>query len=210
MKFCPKCGAALEDQDRFCLDCATSRRSLVAEKPEAEPRFSWLSEDSRPQAKPSANVVLSIRQVLALGGSVVLALGVFAPLVSLPLVGSLNYFQNGHGDGVLVLIFAMSAFVEALTKNYRWLWVSGLGSLATITFAFITFQAKLSEISSNTNTELAGDPLKGLTDLALQSVQLQWGWALLMLGTLALLVAAAMREDQSYPDHDLRTSESRA
>jgi len=39
-------------------------------------------------------------------GSILLAFGVFAPLVSIPMLGHLNYFRNGQGDGVIVLILA--------------------------------------------------------------------------------------------------------
>ena len=35
-----------------------------------------------------------------------MAIGVFLPLLSMPIVGSINYFQNGRGDGVIVLVLA--------------------------------------------------------------------------------------------------------
>jgi len=43
--------------------------------------------------------------------------------------------------------------------------------------------------------ELAGNPFRGLADLAMQSVQLQWGWALLIIGAIFIIVAAAMKEE---------------
>jgi len=46
------------------------------------------------------------RQLVGLAGTILLAVGVFLPLVSMPLIGSLTYFNNGRGDGVIVLILA--------------------------------------------------------------------------------------------------------
>jgi len=36
-----------------------------------------------------------------------LFVGVFTPFVSLPFAGNLNYFQNGKGDGVIILLIAL-------------------------------------------------------------------------------------------------------
>ncbi len=43
-------------------------------------------------------------------------------------------------------------------------------------------------------TELKDNPFRGLADLAVQSVQLQWGWAVLVIGIAFLIVVAAMKD----------------
>ena len=43
--------------------------------------------------------------------------------------------------------------------------------------------------------ELRGNPFRGLADMTLQSVQLQWGWALLIIGAVLIIASAAMKED---------------
>jgi hypothetical protein len=40
-------------------------------------------------------------------------------------------------------------------------------------------------------TKLAGNPFRGIADVAMQSVQIQWGWAVLIVGA-GFLIAAAM------------------
>jgi len=42
-------------------------------------------------------------------GAALLAVGVFMPIVGFRLSGSINYFQNGHGDGAIVMCFALLA-----------------------------------------------------------------------------------------------------
>jgi hypothetical protein len=131
---------------------------------------------------------------LALGilGSVVLFLGVFAPIVRVPIVGALNYFQNGKGDGVIVLILALASLVLALTNRYKWLWLTGVGVLATLAVTFLVFQHRMAQARSQMDTDLENNMFRGLAEIAMQSVQLEWGWAVLIVGGACLLSSAGV------------------
>ena len=135
------------------------------------------------------------KQTLGLIGSVILFIGVFTPLVSLPLVGSINYFMNGKGDGTIILILAGVSLILVLVKKYKGLWLTGLASLGTILFTFINFQRRMSGVKSEMQRDLAGNPFAGLAELAVESVQLQWGWALLVVGAVLIISSAAIKED---------------
>lgn len=137
---------------------------------------------------------MKVKQRLGLVGSIILFLGVFAPIIRLPIVGNLNYFQNGKGDGVIVLLLSAMSLVLVLTKHYRALWFTGLGSMAVTIFTFVMLQLKLSNMRSQMATELAANPFRGIADLAMHSIQLQWGWALLTLG-VACVIASATAKD---------------
>lgn len=140
---------------------------------------------------------MNTKQILGLIGSIVLFVGVFAPIVSVPIMGNMNYFQNGKGDGTLILILAIVSLVLVLTKKYKGLWFTGVGSLAVMAFTFINFQMKISDMKSQMETELAGNPFRGLADMAMQSVQLQWGWALLIVGAGLVIASAAMKDESN-------------
>lgn len=140
---------------------------------------------------------MNTKQILGLIGSIVLFIGVFAPIVSVPIMGNMNYFQNGKGDGTLILILAIVSLVLVLTKKYKGLWFTGVGSLAVMAFTFINFQMKISDMKSQMETELAGNPFRGLADMAMQSVQLQWGWALLIVGAGLVVASAAMKDESN-------------
>ena len=45
---------------------------------------------------------MNTKQILGLIGSIVLFIGVFTPIVSVPIMGNMNYFQNGKGPYVLI------------------------------------------------------------------------------------------------------------
>ncbi|RLG30595.1 zinc ribbon domain-containing protein, partial [Methanosarcinales archaeon] len=88
------------------------------------------------------------KQLFGLIGSIVLFVGVFAPVVSVPIVGNMNYFQNGKGDGTIILIFAAISFVLALIKKYKGLRFTGLGSIGIMLFTFINFHYRMSQVKA--------------------------------------------------------------
>jgi hypothetical protein len=140
------------------------------------------------------------RQILGLVGSVILFLGVFAPIVSVPIVGNINYFQNGKGDGVIILWLAVISVFLTLTKRYRVLLITGVGSLAVLAFTFINFQGRMSSARSEMREGMANNPFRGLGDAMLSTVQIQWGWAVLIIGAVLLLASAVLKEDGAQPE----------
>src|SRR5439155_2700081 len=131
------------------------------------------------------------RQVVGLTGALVLFIGVFTPIVSVPTVGYINYFQNEKMDGVVILSLALISFLLLLAKQYRGLWFTGLVSFAVLLFTFINLQIKISEIKDKLGVELAGNRPPGLADLAIRSVQIEWGWSVLTIGAAFIVWAAA-------------------
>jgi hypothetical protein len=61
-------------------------------------------------------------------------------------------------------------------------------------FTFINFQMALSSTGTQMETELSGNPFRVLAGMALQSVQIQWGWAVLIIGAILLISSAAIKE----------------
>jgi hypothetical protein len=137
---------------------------------------------------------MKIRQLLGILGSTLLFLGVFIPIVKLPIVGDLNYFANGRGDGVLVLGLAVASLIFVLLKWYRELWITSLGTAAILAVTFYNLQSKMSQMKAQVETDLKDNPFRGLADLAIQSVQLQWGWAVLVIAVVLLIATAAMKD----------------
>ncbi|HXK59006.1 MAG TPA: hypothetical protein PLP42_03840 [Acidobacteriota bacterium] len=136
---------------------------------------------------------MDTKQLLGILGSVILFIGAFTPIIHLPIVGSQNYFQNGRGDGVVIVGIALISLVLTISRRYRGLWATGLISLGLLVFTFVQFQQKISEMKAKMDAELAGNPFRGMADLAVQSVQLEWGWALLVVGAVLVLLSAGFR-----------------
>jgi hypothetical protein len=118
----------------------------------------------------------------------VMALGAFCPIVSLPIVGSMNYVKGGQGDGIFVL-GGSAAIVACVTFGYRR--TTGLlaaAALLMMVTALVGFAAKMGEAQH----EFAKDKgaFGGLGRLLVNSVGLEWGWILLIGGALAIMIFA--------------------
>lgn len=133
------------------------------------------------------------RQVLGVAGAATLFVGVFLPIVSLPIVGAQNYFQNGRGDGTILLMIAGVAFLASLARRFAWVSIAGLISLLLLGYTFIAFRSRIAEMRAAMDRELADNPFKGIGEAMMQSVQLQWGWAVLVVGALLLCAAGSAK-----------------
>lgn len=179
---CPRC--------KGIIDVAAARHPLKAEAvlaPQVPPR---------PPLKPQpvqATEQGNLNTILGIVGSLILVLGVFSPLLSMPVMGTLNYFQNGKGDGVIVLILAVVSLLLSVSRRYRGLWFTGLASGGLLAFTFINFQMRFHKMETEMKTKLADNPFGGVASLVTEAVQMQWGWAVLIVGILLILVAAAFK-----------------
>ena len=136
---------------------------------------------------------MNTKQILGLIGSVVLLIGVFTPNAIIVSMGSRTYFQNVQGDDTIILVFAVISLVMTLMEKYKVLWFTGSASLAVMLFTFINFQTRMSQFRADMELELADNPFRGLAEMAISSVQLQWGWAFLVVGAALVITSAALK-----------------
>lgn len=133
---------------------------------------------------------MDTRATFGLLGSALLLGGVFTPVVSFPVVGSLDLFRNGEGDGVIIFGLAVASALIVAIRLYPLLFVTGCGSALVLWLNYQGIQERLAETRADMDADLADNPFRGLADLAMNSVQLEWGWAVLAFGTLLLIAAA--------------------
>ena len=139
-----------------------------------------------------AQVVFEPCQFVGYGGVLALVLGCFAPLVHLPIVGSINYIYNGRGDGIIVLTLTIAAGALTFLRKYRGVSFVTLAIAAVCTFTFIRFATLMADMRRSVNSDLQGNPFRGLADAMVNSVGLDWAWALLIIGIALLLISALM------------------
>lgn len=139
------------------------------------------------------------RYSLGLAGSLSLILGVFSPLISAPFIGTINYFQNGTGDGVFILILAVVALLATFQREFKYHGYLGILSLGLIGFTFVSVESRLSEAQDKMRSDLAGNPFRGLAEAMTGAIQMQWGWAVLAVGAV-LLIAAGMKPKAAPPN----------
>jgi hypothetical protein len=134
------------------------------------------------------------RKMLGLSGAALLFAGVFVPIISFPIMGSLNFIQNGKPEGTVVILLAVISFVLVLINQYKALYVTGAGALGLLALTLINFEHRVSEAANGIQIDLSSDnPFKSLGNLGYRSAELQWGWVLLTIGAVLLVAAASAK-----------------
>lgn len=124
-----------------------------------------------------------------LGGAVVMAGGTLFPIFKLPMVGSLNYFMNGQGNGVLI-IFAAVGMVAATLYAYRK--IAALLALASLMVMGHTIVGLIVLIQKAQAGPKDAGSFDGLAKVMASSVGFEWGWIPLLGGAMTVLIAGMM------------------
>lgn len=118
------------------------------------------------------------RQMLGVLSSFALAIGAFAPIVSVANAGGVTYFRSGNG---VMLALALISLAIALRNYCAWLLPAGLTALAMILTTVRTARSLL----------IAGGP--GDAAAVAQPVQFDWGLGVLLLGAGLLFASALLK-----------------
>lgn len=140
--------------------------------------------------------ILDISKLTGIAGSLFLFVGLFTPLVTLPIRGELNYFSNSKGDGLILLLLCVTSLFFTLKEKYKYLWWTGLAALGVVFLGLIDFQMRISKVKSHLNEQLSGNPFRGLADAAVDSIHLQWGWFVLFLGAGLIITTVVIQEKE--------------
>lgn len=174
---CVNCGRPV------CSDCAVDVQGTVYCKQCAGAKFASIKGPKRMSFLsrtiiPPVQLPFSSKQMISMLGSALLIAGVFAPIVGAPFGGSVSYMGTGRRDGIIVLILSLISLGISAFQHYKWLWATGLASLGFIIADFVHVRQELQLF-----TETEESIFSGL-------MHLSWGWAILALGTILILLAA--------------------
>jgi hypothetical protein len=89
-----------------------------------------------------------------------------------------------------VLLLAILACFFILTNRFKALLVAAGLSMAVTLFTLSMLLYRLHSIKASMETDLKDNPFSGLAEMAVQSVQIQWGWLLLIGGGVSMACAA--------------------
>ncbi len=134
------------------------------------------------------------KQLLGVIGSVLLGISVFMPIIRIPFVGNLNYIQDGKGEGIAILILAVVSLIFVILRKYKFLWLSGIGSICILLFSYLNIKSKISQFENDLDSELAKNVLREITDIAIESIQIEWGLFVLITSVFLLFLTAVIKE----------------
>jgi predicted nucleic acid-binding Zn ribbon protein len=170
MPYCPNCGNEIEEGQLYCNNCG--------ERLDQEIRY--LSSDQ-------AGIIST---ALGFLGLAITGVGVFMPIIDAPILGSINYFQNGKGDGTLLLgLVLVGVLLLALRQLYAFL-ATTIISLLVLLYSLGNFLIRKQEVAASIAKSLEGNPFAGLGKAAIDAIQIQWGAGVMSVGVIMSMAAA--------------------
>ena len=135
---------------------------------------------------------MTTKHVTGLIGSIMLIIGAFAPVVRVPFFGQINYFNNGTGDGAIILVLGAISLILVVLNKYTPLAFTGIGSLLVASYTYINFSSKIEQGQAALSKNLAGNPFRGIAEGIAGAAQIEWAIPMVVIGSI-LLVAASYK-----------------
>ncbi|MEQ1303190.1 zinc ribbon domain-containing protein [Acinetobacter radioresistens] len=146
----------------------------------------------------------SKQQLIGLAGGLLLLLGVFLPIASMPIVGSVSIFSSGRIDGYILLGLAIISLILAFVNALKLLRITGGISILIVVIDFIYLLYKLNSIKGEVADKLKGNPFGGMAEAMISTVQIQYGWVFLFIGSFMVIYSAVAKPlVQNIGDNDL-------
>jgi len=149
---------------------------------------------------------------LAIGGAAALVIGLFLPIVSLPIVGQVNLIGNFTNLSALALLAlaGLALFLVAKDRVADALWPGGAAALM-LAYWFVRLQWQIGQAKAAMEETLGPDnPFAELARTAAGTIQLQWGWLVLIAGAAALVYASLRARKARAEDTAARVPSERA
>jgi hypothetical protein len=136
-------------------------------------------------------------RLLGLLGGAVLAAGGGAPLIYIPIVGTISYLRHpGYfsscniGEWVILAAAGLSVLF-AFLKRFKLLWLTGTVALAQLIATLVTFQHSAATVVAKADQPNLVNPMLMWAGAALEHSHFEWGIAVIGAGALMVLAAAA-------------------
>ena len=145
---------------------------------------------------------------VVLAGSGMVALGLFLPIVTFPMVGVMNLFSGTSWVALSLLTLVLITVLVCLRLRVEDAVWPGIAIGVLLAFRFAMLQYLISNMRSSLD-ELKGNPFAGVAQAAMSTVQIQWGWLVLVGGAAAIVYAAIQqRREAEEPPLALGTGSS--
>lgn len=146
-------------------------------------------------------------RIIAAAGVAAIVVGLFAPIMSIPIIGTTHLFAYPGSDWCIVFYIATIIAVISIMKRSRVgaLLAGAIAGTATVIY-IIGFQMRkadmVAQASSKADTGLVGD----LVAAGVNAIQLEWGIALLTIGSACLIVSSMLGATATTMGHAIGQS----
>ena len=131
------------------------------------------------------------KKIIAIIGALTVILGVFSPLFTVPIVGSISYAGQMQEEGLILVGAAIVSFLFCLNNVYAPSFITGLLVLGDVGLTLNNFYSKIGSIDTN----------NPFAQAVVRTVSPSFGFAILIIGA-GLLITSAFRPIAKETDHE--------
>lgn len=135
-------------------------------------------------------ITLNKAQLIGILGSILLLIGVFLPIVQIPIVGSIALFVGLKSYGSIVFVLAVLSIFLITYNQAKILLLAGTIALSIILYNLYRTNEYVSRIQDKAEGQINDGIFGGLAAAMSQSVKLEFGWLFLIAGSICILLAA--------------------
>lgn len=147
-------------------------------------------------------------EILTFAGLIIVLFGLFVPILNIPISGSVSLVSFRTITSIIIAVVMINIVYQLLKKNSKESFLSSVVLLVTTISSFlITFiaveQVKSALFSKNQGLDnnIFGGLADTITSLIMQSIRLEWGWSLLVIGSLLVLISIVMSEIEFFKNY---------
>ncbi|MBL7893115.1 MAG: hypothetical protein JNL63_10825 [Bacteroidia bacterium] len=139
------------------------------------------------------------QQITGIVGADLLVIGLFLPVVNVPLMGDCNFFEVGNFNGLLdyslkgiaygIIGLGAASMLLSVLNYCRGLLITGLIAIG----AFALTLKQFNDLSANLHDDVATNFLMNITNTTVDESNLRWGWIILFAGAVVLIVTSFLR-----------------
>ena len=195
MGMCKACGevyGALDMQGQYCRKCYEQNKEEIVQSEQTSQKEVKHVQVKKVQVETNDTASM----VLGLMGAFIMIVGIFAPVVSVPILGEVNYFNHGKGDGVIIAILGIVSIVLVLIRQYVWLAASGGVSLLVLGYTAISMNKYVDSLKTEVSISKTHEAFQGVANSLIDQVTFEWGFALLFVASLMLFISAFFKGQQ--------------
>jgi len=132
-----------------------------------------------------------IQRIAGLVGAVLMGIGVFLPLVSIPIMHDDSYYDISRSGAIIMLVLSGLTILISIWGRFRLMYVTGLVAVGLMVLTYVKIDQRKTAAQSELKQRVIDMPLKNLSHNLISSVGLKYGWPMMMVGA-AIAVAVPL------------------
>jgi hypothetical protein len=132
-------------------------------------------------------------------GVFLMIIGIFLPIVKIPVIGNVHLFSHASEAAIILFIFAFISILTLIKGSFKLLWITGVACTITISATMYTTHSRIRAFQVKDDLEV------GAADLVIHALASNCKWDIglftMSLGVVLLFAAAGLGGHTNITDN---------